>query len=295
MTEAGVQGPGDARAVQFDQLTKSFADLVAVDHVDLAIGEGEFFGFLGPNGAGKSTTIKMATGLLKPTFGRILVFGQDPYERPLEVKSLIGVVPEEVPLYERLTGQEALELAGRLHLLGARTARSRADDLIEWLDLQDAATSLIVDYSTGMKKKVALGCALIHKPRLLFLDEPFSGIDPVAVKGVKDVLSRMVREGVTVFFSSHVMELAEKLCTRVAILHKGRIRAAGTLPEVRRIAGLGEQASLEDVFVQVVGGSLDAGGAEWLVTDGAGEPGSRGGGEGQAGDSSRPRDRHGEP
>ena len=254
--------------VRFEQLTKRFGDLVAVDHVDLTLGESEFFGFLGPNGAGKSTTIKMATGLLKPASGRVLVFGLDPYQKPLEVKALIGVVPEEVSLYERLTGREALEFAGRLHLLDARTAGTRADDLIEWLDLQDAASALIVDYSLGMKKKVALGCALIHRPRLLFLDEPFSGIDPVAVKGIKDVLAQMVREGVTVFFSSHVMELAEKLCTRVAILHKGCIRAVGTLPEVRKVAGLGETASLEDVFVQVVGGRLDAGGAEWLTRDG---------------------------
>jgi len=265
------QPPADGGVVRFKQITKCFDGLVAVDHADLELAEGEFFGFLGPNGAGKSTTIKMATGLLKPTSGRVLVFGMDPYERPLEVKALIGVVPEEVPLYERLTGREALEFAGRLHLLDPRTARSRADGLIEWLDLQDAASALIVDYSTGMKKKVALGCALIHRPRLLFLDEPFSGIDPVAVKGIKDVLSQMVREGVTVFFSSHVMELAERLCTRVAIIHKGRIRAAGTLPEVRSAAGLGDGASLEDVFMQVVGGHTDVAGAEWLIAEGAGK------------------------
>jgi ABC-2 type transport system ATP-binding protein len=252
--------------VRFESLTRTFEDLTAVSNVDLSVGEGEFFGFLGPNGAGKSTTIKMAIGLLRPTKGRIRIFGMDPYERPLDVKARIGVVPEEVPLYDRLTGREALEFAGRIHLLNADTSRERADDLLEWLGLEDAASSLIVDYSQGMKKKLALGCALIHRPKLLFLDEPFSGIDPIAVKGIKDVLTRMVREGVTIFFSSHVMELVERLCTRVAILHKGSVRAVGSLDELRAASGLGDDASLEDVFVKVVGMDPGDGGAQWLVS-----------------------------
>lgn len=256
----------DAEVVRFESLTRRFEDVNAVNDVNLTVGEGEFFGFLGPNGAGKSTTIKMAIGLLKPTRGKIRIFGLDPYERPMDVKARIGVVPEEVPLYDRLTGREALEFAGRIHLLRADRARERADDLLEWLGLEEAASSLIVDYSQGMKKKLALGCALIHRPRLLFLDEPFSGIDPIAVKGIKDVLTRMVEEGVTIFFSSHVMELVERLCTRVAILHKGSVRAVGSLEELRRASGLAADASLEDVFVDVVGSNPADGGAQWLVS-----------------------------
>ncbi len=256
-------GPG-VEVVRFESLTRTFEDVNAVNDVNLTVGEGEFFGFLGPNGAGKSTTIKMAIGLLKPTRGKIRIFGLDPYERPMDVKARIGVVPEEVPLYDRLTGREALEFAGRIHLLSADRARERADDLLEWLGLEEAASSLIVDYSQGMKKKLALGCALIHRPRLLFLDEPFSGIDPIAVKGIKDVLARMVEEGVTIFFSSHVMELVERLCTRVAILHKGSVRAVGSLEELRSTSGLAADASLEDVFVKVVGSNPAEGGAQWL-------------------------------
>ncbi len=251
--------------VRFEGLTRTFGDLVAVDHVTLSVGEGEFFGFLGPNGAGKSTTIKMATGLLKPTSGSIRIFGMDPYERPLEVKALMGVVPEEVPLYERLKGREALEFSGRIYGLDGAAARERAGDLIRWLGLEEAASSLIVDYSQGMKKKVALGCALIHRPRLLFLDEPFSGIDPIALRGIKEVLQQMVKEGTTIFFSSHIMELVERLCTRVAVLHRGAIRALGTVPEMRAALGLPEDATLEDVFVRAVGARINGEGAAWLT------------------------------
>lgn len=251
--------------VRFEGLTRKFGDVLAVDNLSLSVPEGEFFGFLGPNGAGKSTTIKMATGLLKPTSGSVSLFGMDPYRKPMEVKARIGVVPEEVPLYERLKGREALEFSGRLYGLDAATARTRAEDLLRWLGLQDAASSLVVDYSQGMKKKVAIGCAVIHRPRLLFLDEPFSGIDPIAVRAIKEVLHQMTLEGTTVFFSSHVMELVERLCTRVAILHEGRVRAVGTLEEMRAQFGLGEAATLEDVFVRAVGGTITAEGAAWLT------------------------------
>lgn len=251
--------------VRFDSLTRIFGELVAVNGLTLSVGEGEFFGFLGPNGAGKSTTIKMATGLLKPTSGRISIFGMDPYKRPTAVKSMMGVVPEEVALYERLKGREALEFAGRIYGLDAATARSRSEDLLEWLGLTDAASTLIVDYSQGMKKKVAIGCAVIHRPKLLFLDEPFSGIDPIAVKSIKDVFHQMVREGTTIFFSSHVMELVEKLCTRVAILHKGAVHALGTLTEMRDALGLEASASLEDIFVKAVGARINGEEASWLT------------------------------
>ena len=265
--EGGAAAPqGPAPLVRFESLTKRYEGTVAVEDLDLEVGPGEFFGFLGPNGAGKSTTIKMAIGLLRPTSGRVRLFGMDPYESPLEVKARIGVVPEDVPLYDRLTGRESLEFAGRLQMLERGEAARRAEDLLDWLGLREAAASQVVDYSQGMRKKLALGCALIHRPRLLFLDEPFSGIDPIAVKSIKDVLAHMVREGVTVFFSSHVMELAERLCTRAAILHKGRLRAAGTMGELRSAAGLDGAASLEDVFVKTVGAEALGGGAGWLVS-----------------------------
>jgi ABC-2 type transport system ATP-binding protein len=236
-----------------ENLTRRFGDFIAVDRIHLSVRTGELFGFLGPNGAGKTTTLRMVTGLLKPTEGSVRIFGMDPFKDPLEVKARIGVVPDDPPLYERLTGRETLEFAGRLHLLDPRTAAHRANDLLCWLGLEEAASSQTGEYSLGMKKKLTLGCALIHKPRLLFMDEPFSGIDPIGVKNVKDQLARLVEEGGTIFFSSHVMELVERLCTRVAIIHKGRIRGVGTLEELRAAAGLDPGATLEDTFVKLVG------------------------------------------
>jgi len=245
-----------AEVLRLSALTRAFGEVLAVDGIDLEVRAGEFFGFLGPNGAGKTTTIRMATGLLRPSSGEVRVLGMDPYRQPLAVKARIGVVPEEVPLYERLTGRESLELAARLHLLDTDTARRYADAILTWLDLQESASRMIVDYSQGMRKKIALGCAMIHKPRLLFLDEPFSGIDPIGAKAIKDVLATMVAAGATVFFSSHVMELVERLCTRVAIIHRGRIRAVGSLDELRQRAGLGDDATLEQVFIHLVGESI---------------------------------------
>lgn len=252
--------------VRFENLTRDFDGTRAVDGLTLSVSKGEFFGFLGPNGAGKSTTIKMAVGLLKPTSGRILVFGKDPYGEALEVKARIGVVQEEPALYGRLTGLEALTFSGRLYGLDAQTAADRSVDLIEWLDLEEAANTMVVDYSKGMKRKLALGCALIHRPGLLFLDEPFTGIDPIAMRKIKEVLKKMVADGMTIFFSSHIMELVERLCTRIAILHKGRVFGVGTLDELRRSQGLPDQATLEDVFVKTVGAPIDDEEASWLTS-----------------------------
>lgn len=252
------QRVGKEEVVRLSGLRRTFGEVVAVDGIDLEVGAGELFGFLGPNGAGKTTTIRMATGLLRPSGGEVRIFGMDPCRQPMEVKARIGVVPEEAPLFERLTGRESLELAARLHRFDAREARRAAGALLTWLGLEESASRMIVDYSQGMRKKVALGCALIHRPRLLFLDEPFSGIDPIGTRAIKDVLVTMVADGVTVFFSSHVMELAERLCTRLAIIHQGRIRAVGTLAELRDRAGLGDGATLEQVFIALVGESIGA-------------------------------------
>ena len=236
-----------------DALTRKFGDLVAVDRIDLSVRSGEFFGFLGPNGAGKTTTLRMATGLLRPTSGQVRVYGMDPFKSPMEVKSLIGVAPDDPPLYDRLTGRENLEFVARIRTFAPEAARKKSSELLGWLGLEDAADKPAADYSLGMRKKLALACALLHRPMMMFLDEPFSGIDPLGVKALKDALAAMVREGATVFYSSPDMELAERLCTRIAIIHQGRIRGCGTLEELRQLAGLAGGSTLEDVFLKLVG------------------------------------------
>lgn len=228
----------------------------AVDDVSLDVYAGEFFGFLGPNGAGKSTTIKMLSGMMKPTSGRVLVAGYDMAEQTLDVKRVIGVLPEETSLYERLTGPEFLRFAGRMYGLDRDEAEQRTRDLLNVMELTDDQNKLIVDYSMGMKKKVALAASLIHRPRVLFLDEPFNGIDPISVRAIRNVLKQLTDHGTTIFFSSHVMEVVERLCSRVAIISKGRIVGEGTIDELRARAQAqhpeqGEE-SLEDIFLNLV-------------------------------------------
>ncbi len=241
-------------AVRTEDLTRRFDQLVAVDHLALAVPRGIIFGFLGPNGAGKSTTIHMLTGLLPPTEGTAWVGGFDVRRQTLEVKKRIGVVPEELALYERLTATEQMELVGRLYGLNTVEVTRRIPPLLELLDLEESADKMILDYSQGMRKKTALACALIHAPEILFLDEPFESIDPISTKAIKGVLRDMVeRRGSTIFFSTHVMELAERFCDRVGIINRGQLVAHGSIPELRERAGLPEDAPLEDVFVRVVG------------------------------------------
>jgi ABC-2 type transport system ATP-binding protein len=245
-------------------LTMHFDSLVAVDHIDLEIAEGEFFGFLGPNGAGKSTTIKMLCGLLKPTAGYIRVAGQELATAPLEVKRHIGVLPEEPNLYERLNGEEFLIFAGRMYGLTQEEARRRANDLLELFELAEARYQMIVDYSMGMKKKCALAAALIHRPRVIFLDEPFNGIDPVSVHAIRNVLQQLRAGGATIFFSSHVMEVVERLCSRVAIINRGVIVAQGSLADLRAKAQAGGEASLEEVFLTLVQARAEEETLNWL-------------------------------
>ena len=256
--------PSGAEAFRVDGLSRKFGDFTAVDGVTLSVRAGEFFGFLGPNGAGKTTTLRMVTGMLKPTSGSIRVLGLDPFKSPIETKSRIGIVPDDPPLYDRLTGMETLEFTGRIQGLMPRDARGRAGDLLDLLGIEEAAETAVGEYSMGMKKKLSLGCALIHKPRLLFLDEPFSGIDPIGVKNVKDVLAKLVDDGATVFFSSHVMELVERICTRMAVIDKGRIKGCGTLDELRAATGSDGESTLEEVFVRLVGEQPNQAGAQWL-------------------------------
>ena len=258
-------------AIDTERLTRRFGPaetgLVAVDQMDLTVEAGQFFGFLGPNGAGKSTTIKMLTGLLEPTAGRIRILGLDLAERPVEVKAQIGAVPEGLALYDRLTGAEFLNFVGRMYGLDRLTAAQRAAELLDYMQLAERPRTLVADYSHGMKKKLALAAAVIHTPRILFLDEPFEGVDAIAAQTLKAMLTRMIARGVTVFLTSHVLEIVERLCSHVAIIHQGRLVAQGSIEELRegvesRLARAGddrgeEKMTLEQIFLEIVGGTRE--------------------------------------
>jgi ABC-2 type transport system ATP-binding protein len=246
-------------AVETSALVKQFGDFVAVDYINLRVDRGSFFGFLGPNGAGKSTTIKMLTGLLAPTSGTLRVLNFDVSKQPMEVKRRIGVVPEDLNLFERLTGAEMLSFTGRMYGLRTEEIAQRSKELLDLMELQDEPRKLIIEYSHGMKKKLSLACALIHRPEILFLDEPFEGVDAIASRTLKDLLSRLTARGLTVFLTSHVLEIVERLCSHIAIIAQGKLLASGSLNDLRkgiRIEGDGEgPVSLEEYFIHVVGGT----------------------------------------
>ena len=244
-------------AIRTEQLTRRFGSLAAVDSIDLRVEVGQFFGFLGPNGAGKSTTIKMLTGLLAPTSGRMALLGVDFQAHPAEVKRQIGVVPEGMGLFERLTGKEYLRFVGRMYGLDRTTTEKRAEELLEFMQLADREKTLVADYSHGMQKKLALAAAVIHGPRILFLDEPFEGVDALAAGALKSLLGRMTERGVTIFLTSHVLEIVERLCSHVGIIHEGRLVAQGSIEELRRgvAAEAGEKKTLEQIFLSIVGQS----------------------------------------
>jgi ABC-2 type transport system ATP-binding protein len=241
-------------AIETTGLTRLFDGRPAVEDLTLAVPAGAFYGFLGPNGAGKSTTMKMLTGLLAPSAGRARVLGHDLADAgAVEVKRLVGVVPDGLALFERLSGLEQLRLNGQLYGLPRLEAARRAEELLEAMELTAEAGKMVGDYSHGMKKKLALACALIHGPRLLFLDEPFEGIDAVAVSGIRRMLQDLVAGGgMTIFLTSHVLEVVERLVTHVGIIRQGRLAAQGTLEEVR---GTG---TLEEVFIRTVGEEREA-------------------------------------
>ena len=230
-----------AAAISTEHLTRRFGELLAVDDVNLRVASGQFFGFLGPNGAGKSTTIKMLTGLLAPSAGRIEILGLGLAENPVEVKRQIGVVPEGMALFGRLTGAEYLNFAGRMYGLDRETAAKRASELLDFMQLADQPQTLVTDYSHGMQKKLALAAAVIHNPKILFLDEPFEGVDAIASGTLKAMLQRMIAHGATIFLTSHVLEIVERLCSHVAIIHRGKLVAQGSLEELR--AGVEAQAA----------------------------------------------------
>jgi len=231
----------DVPAISTEGLTRRFGELVAVHDVNLRVVPGQFFGFLGPNGAGKSTTIKMLTGLLAPTAGRIHILGLDLIAKPLEVKRQIGVVPEGMALFGRLTGSEYLNFVGRMYGLDRETAAKRTAELLEFMQLADQPKKLVTDYSHGMQKKLALAAAVIHGPKILFLDEPFEAVDAIASGTLKAMLQRMIARGATIFLTSHVLEIVERLCSHVAIIDRGRLVAQGSLEELR--AGVEAQAA----------------------------------------------------
>jgi ABC-2 type transport system ATP-binding protein len=248
-------------ALEFAGLFKRFGDLVAVDHIDLVVPAGSFFGLVGPNGAGKTTSLSMAVGLLRPDGGTVKVFGRDVWADPVGAKALIGVLPDGLALPDRLTGREILRYLGLLRGMPREVVEERADELLRVLELDHAEGTAVVDYSTGMKKKITLATALLHSPKLLLLDEPFEAVDPVSAATIRAILQRFVAGGGSVIFSSHVMALVERLCDHLAVLAAGKVVAAGSLDEVR-----GGQ-SLEDAFVDIVGARPHgAEGLSWLAS-----------------------------
>jgi ABC-2 type transport system ATP-binding protein len=249
-------------AIETTGLTRDFGSFRAVDGIDLAVPAGSFYGFLGPNGAGKSTTIKCLTGLLRPTAGTMRILGLDPLADPVAVKRRTGVVPEDLALFERLTAQETLTFVAQVHGIDAATAASRSEDLLALMDLRSAANTLVTDFSHGMRKKLSLAAALLPAPRLLFLDEPFEGIDAVASRQIKDLLLSFVSRGGTIFLTSHILEIVERLSTHIGVIAKGRLVAQGPIDELRSVAA-GTQ-TLEELFIGLVGGEARTHALDWI-------------------------------
>lgn len=248
-----------APVIEVHNLRKVYGTKAAVDGLTLSIPAGCFFGFLGPNGAGKTTTIKMLMGLAPPTDGTIALFGLPMPEKALDIKQQIGLVPDESLLFDHLTGGEFIEFAGRIYQLDRAVARQRTRELLELFELDSAGSKLISEYSKGMRKRVAMAAALIHRPKLFLMDEPFEGVDAVGARLMKDILLDQVRHGATIFLTSHVLEVVERLCDRVAIIRDGKLVIDGSMAELR-----GEAATLEEAFVKAVGAGRAFGSLNWL-------------------------------
>ena len=250
---------GSNSALSLCGLSKAFGSTLAVDRLDLEVPRGSFFGFVGPNGAGKTTTLSMATGLLRPDAGTAHVMGHDVWSDTVRAKQLVGILPDGLRLFDRLTGLQLISYSGLLRGMDRTVVVERARELLGALGLEDEGGTLVVDYSAGMTKKISLACALIHAPRLLVLDEPFESVDPISTSTIRQILKGYAASGGTVILSSHVMDLVQRLCDRVAIVAADQIRAVGTLDEVR--SGM----TLEERFVDLVGGQTDVGeGLAWL-------------------------------
>lgn len=261
-------------AIATQGLTRRFGSFTAVDNVSFEVASGQFFGFLGPNGAGKSTTIKMLTGLLEPSAGHIEILGRPFSADALDLKRQIGVVPEGMALLTRLTASEYLRFVGRMYGLDRETTNKRTEELLDFMQLANEPKKLVADFSHGMQKKLALAAAVIHAPKILFLDEPFEGVDAIAAGTLKSMLQGMIHRGATIFLTSHVLEIVERLCSHVAIIHQGRLVANGSLDELR--AGVAstlpgedrqQKLTLEEIFLSTVGAETPEAAQElsWLA------------------------------
>lgn len=260
--ELAILAQMDTAAIHTHGLTRRFGELMAVEDVTLRVVQGQFFGFLGPNGAGKSTTIKMLTGLLEPSAGTIEILGRSFSATALDLKRDIGVVPEGMALLGRLTASEYLRFVGRMYGLDRETVNRRTEELLEFMQLANERRKMITDFSHGMQKKLALAAAVIHGPKVLFLDEPFEGVDAVAAGMLKSMLQGMIQRGATIFLTTHVLEIVERLCSHVAIIHQGRLVANGSIEDLR--AGVAsslpgaetsQRLTLEEIFLAIVGAS----------------------------------------
>jgi ABC-2 type transport system ATP-binding protein len=249
----------ESAAIAVRDLRKTYGDKPAVDGLSLTVPRGCFFGFLGPNGAGKTTTIRMLMGLAPPTSGTIEILGLPMPGNDVEIKSRIGLVPDESLLFDHLTGVEFVEFVGRMYRLPVVVARERSKELITLFELDHTSKKLIGEYSKGMRKRVAMAASLIHRPQLFLMDEPFEGVDAVGARLMKDILLDQVRQGATIFLTSHVLEVVERLCDRVAIIHEGKLVVEGTMSELRT-----GSETLEDIFVRLVGAARAGEPLEWL-------------------------------
>ena len=249
--------------IETRNLSKSYGDKVAVQDVTFDVFGGEVFGFLGPNGAGKTTTIKMIVGLLMPTSGTVSVAGYDVRTQALQAKSISGYVPDTPNLYAKLTGRELLRFVADLYNLDRKMAAQRAEELLRLLDLINAADDTVDSYSHGMQQKASLAAALMHDPKVLVLDEPTVGLDPKSARLIKDLLRQLADRGAAVFLSTHILEIAERMCDRIGIINKGQLVAVGTMDELRSLGKAGE-TSLEDIFLGLTGGAEEAEIAEIL-------------------------------
>ncbi len=245
--------PDTIPLIEISHLIKRYGDKPAVDDVSLNVYGGEILGFLGPNGAGKTTTIKVIVGLLQPTSGTVRVAGYDVQTQPLQAKAASGYVPDEPNLYPKLSARELLRFVGDLYDLDRSQSARRSEELLKLFDLADAGDDLIDSYSHGMRQKTALAAALLHAPQVLVLDEPTVGLDPKSARLIKDILRQLAERGTAVFLSTHILEIAERMCDRIGIINKGRLIAVGTMAELRALSG--GETSLEDIFLELTGGA----------------------------------------
>ena len=243
-------------AIETLNLSKKFGSLTAVDNIDLSVNKGEIFGFLGPNGAGKTTTIKLLTGLLKPTSGTAKIVGKDIQEDPIEAKAVIGLVPDEPRVYEKLTGVEFLRFMGNLFGIDKDSIEKKIGELLKLFDLANRGEELIQGYSHGMKQKIAIAGTLIHSPKVLFFDEPTVGLDPKSARIIKDILKFRARSGDCIFISTHILEIAERMCDRIGIIQDGKMLAEGNMEELRKLSK-DDKGNLEEIFLQLTGGDED--------------------------------------